>query len=375
MTERLELDVLRAAYGDCLIVRYQNGEVPRHILFDGGPTRCWDDALEPHLESLWAEFKDEDDQLVFELGICSHIDRDHIRGLLELTLRLLDEADGGRPFVRFNEFWHNNLRNIVQRDDPAAHSAALASIVDENTAALGLENEISRAVLASYSEGNKLRQSLSRLAVTTPFVSVEDEPRERAGGLIVRVLAPSRKRIEALQKAWEVRAPDAEQLAADLDSSIPNLASIVTLLEFGAGAEKKTLLMTGDALWTDVIEGLEAHGYPVDGSAMLDVLKLPHHGSGRNVGAEFFERVPARIYVISANGRHSNPDAKTIDMLREGRARSRPADEPFTLVMADTLTSGKKARRKEVLARLEALEAGGCTILRPDGVARTLKLV
>jgi hypothetical protein len=48
------------------------------------------------------------------------------------------------------------------------------------------------------------------------------------------------------------------------------------------------------------------------GKFHIDVLKVPHHGSDRNISPEFFNRVTADYYVISANGRDDNPSIDTL---------------------------------------------------------------
>jgi len=52
-----------------------------------------------------------------------------------------------------------------------------------------------------------------------------------------------------------------------------------------------------------------------DGKFAVDVLKVPHHGSIRDLDTDFFERIPAKEYIISANGRFSNPDIPTLEMI------------------------------------------------------------
>jgi hypothetical protein len=58
----------------------------------------------------------------------------------------------------------------------------------------------------------------------------------------------------------------------------------------------------------------------------VDLLKLPHHGSNRNVRQGFFQRVSADHYVISANGRDGNPESETLEWIFAARGQ-----EPFTL--------------------------------------------
>ncbi len=48
---------------------------------------------------------------------------------------------------------------------------------------------------------------------------------------------------------------------------------------------------------------------------MLDVLKMPHHGSIRNCSEKFLQTFVAKHYVFSANGKFDNPDAPTLEAL------------------------------------------------------------
>ena len=152
-------------------------------------------------------------------------------------------------------------------------------------------------------------------------------------------------RVEKLQKDWNKKIP-AETIAAMTDKSVPNLSSIVLMAEAGG----KKILMTGDARGDDVLEGLEIAGYKIDGSMVIDVLKVPHHGSNRNVDLAFFQAVPARTYVISAaGGKHKNPDPDVLDWICEARG-----EEEFEIVMASNLLPA--AKHKAVVKQMEKLQ-------------------
>jgi hypothetical protein len=128
----------------------------------------------------------------------------------------------------------------------------------------------------------------------------------------------------------------------------------------------RSLLLTGDARSDDIMEGLEAVGLLTDDGPPLtvDVLKLPHHGSIRNVNATFFDRVRARHYVISANGRDGNPEDETLALLFDAR---REDNEPWTLWLTyggdpgdgkpglhdrlSAFASGRKAENREIDVR------------------------
>lgn len=94
---------------------------------------------------------------------------------------------------------------------------------------------------------------------------------------------------------------------------------------FLAESGQRRILMTGDGLGSDVVAGLETAGLmPPGGTFKVDILKLPHHGSARNAVGALFDRVLADTYVISADGKHGNPDYQTLEWLvnaacRQGR--------------------------------------------------------
>ena len=107
------------------------------------------------------------------------------------------------------------------------------------------------------------------------------------------------------------------KIAAYLDSSVYNLSSIVVL----ARAKRKTMLLTGDARGDDVLAGLREAGLLRRSPLHVDVLKLPHHGSDRNVETDFFRKIVADHYVVSADGGRQPRDGDAADDLGVARRR------------------------------------------------------
>jgi hypothetical protein len=70
----------------------------------------------------------------------------------------------------------------------------------------------------------------------------------------------------------------------------------------------------------------------------VDVFKLPHHGSVRNVTPELFERITADTYVISANGKYDNPDFQTLEWLVQAASKQ---GRSFTIVATNETDSTK----------------------------------
>ena len=101
-------------------------------------------------------------------------------------------------------------------------------------------------------------------------------------------------------------------MAATADASKPNLSSIMLL----AAAEGKTVLLTGDGLGAHLLKNLKQAGLlDAKGQLHVNVLKMPHHGSVRNVSLDFLKQITADQYIISANGKDGNPDPDTLKWL------------------------------------------------------------
>jgi hypothetical protein len=186
------------------------------------------------------------------------------------------------------------------------------------------------------------------------------------------VVGPLQRELVALQGAhdrWlrerkKGKTKGAESsLAAFVDSSIPNLSSLVLLVQAGA----KQMLLTGDARGDKILEGLQLAGLlkPGTKSTMhVDVLKVPHHGSANNVETSFFERVTADHYVMSGNGEHGNPERETLEMLFAARG-----DDPFTLHFTYPLADIDAARKVD-WAKEQAKEKKKGKTPRPNWSAK-----
>jgi hypothetical protein len=323
----LSLEVLRAEHGDCLLLHH--GE--DMLLIDGGPPGVYTATLKPRLQELMAA---RPQPLFLSAVMVSHIDDDHIVGLTDMFAEAVDRKENklGPPEWAASELWLNAFGALTGAGPTAGQGDAKGAALDDLvTTAPGRE---SHAIAASVKNGISLHQDAIALGIerNAKFggglvqrgganATVEVMP-----GLTFTVIAPDQPRLEKLRTNWEKWEKDhPAQEAANIDRSVFNLSSIVVLARSG----ERTLLLTGDARSDDVVAGLEGEGLlPADKPFTVDVLKLPHHGSSRNVDPTFFERVHARNYVISANGRDGNPENDTLTMLCDSRLND---TDPWTL--------------------------------------------
>jgi hypothetical protein len=332
------LEALPAKHGDCLILHFGESGQPQLILIDGGPSGVYKDALRPRLDSLASRLS-PDDPLEIAVVMVSHIDDDHIRGILDLSFRLIENRATGIPFdVR--TLWLNAFDDLVGND--AQELAAGVSELPAQVAQAGVAGATwtgeAQAVVASVPQGRDLRNNASGLGwkrndAFEKFVLAPPTGGSQItlGQLTLTVVCPRLPQLQALQEEWKkkllelanAKPADVAGLAADIDKSVYNMSSIVCLAELAG----KRILLTGDAVGANILDGLSAADkLDADGKIRVDVLKLPHHGSDRNVDEKFFESIIARHYVVSGDGKYNNPEPDTFRLI----SASRP-DNEFTV--------------------------------------------
>ncbi|OQW77401.1 MAG: hypothetical protein BVN33_04105 [Proteobacteria bacterium ST_bin13] len=361
----MTLEMLAAKSGDCLILRCGTAAKPALILIDGGPSGVWKESLKPRLMEIRAEQKLTDGQaLVIDLLVISHVDDDHINGVIGLLEFIHDrKLNKQPPLFRIKRIWHNSFDNILGNDETTKAPRSqfgLASLGSDIEA--GLRNHEAGAprdlqfIFASIKQGDDVRRLAGALDIPlNPDFGgrlVQGEGGGIAkpinvGGVELIVVGPLQDELVALQRAHDEwlrlhpeRLADATELLAALDDeAVANLSSIVLLARHNG----KTLLLTGDARADLVLEGLEKIGAVDKGGAFsVDILKMPHHGSIRNIDANTIARLPASQYAFSGNGRFGNPDRETFDLLFAMRPGA-----PMTMVLSYKLEDLDRQRERD----------------------------
>src|SRR5215210_7771615 len=105
-----KLHVVQAQFGDSLILEFGTAAKRRFILIDGGPPDTFNNDLDAALQSIVQSGK-------LDVVILSHIDNDHIVGLLDLLAALEeDKANGQPPRVAIAGLWHNSFQKSLDPD-------------------------------------------------------------------------------------------------------------------------------------------------------------------------------------------------------------------------------------------------------------------
>jgi beta-lactamase superfamily II metal-dependent hydrolase len=320
----IKLHVVQAEYGDSLILESGVGKNSTTILIDGGPYQTFEKHLKPTLQKLPIEGK-------LDLVVLSHIDNDHIIGLLDLLEEIkCQREEGTKELVKISKLWHNSFNDLLQTDEDP-HKLFKNSFLTMNFRSVEeqkkVESSIASIIMKGFQQATDLTSlaNLLKIPLNPEFeklVLIEDVPKSiKFKDITFRILGPTKKNLDKLREEWKdwlnkkkLNQYTEFELLQILDKSVPNLSSIMLLLEIN----NRKILFTGDGSGDDIINLLST-GRMLDkqGKFHLDILKVPHHGSDRNVSPEFFNTVIADYYVISANGRDDNPSIDTLKWIIE----------------------------------------------------------
>lgn len=312
------IEMLPAQQGDALLLEYGERTKPRRVLIDGG-TYASAEALRARIETLPVK------QRLFELLIVSHIDTDHIGGIIKL---FTDPPDG----LRFRDVWFNAWRHLPE------------NAADER---LGpIDGEILNILLDQPRVGDR-PQPWNRSFGGGPVVVPADGPlphRRLPGGLELTLLSPSEAELRTLRREWskvirdaklteqqirEIVRAKAERKGIDLplgsevsavraaatsrftsDKSPANASSIAVLAEHESGS----ILLGADAYAPVLTTSVQRLLASRDRQRLrLSALKLPHHGSRANVSNPLLGVLDTRRFLFSTSGAmFSHPDREAI---------------------------------------------------------------
>ncbi|WP_227245305.1 ComEC/Rec2 family competence protein [Paraburkholderia caribensis] len=309
---KMSINALQVKHGDSIVIEIEwaTDKVFR-ILVDGGPpgviAKINIPALKSHQAKALTSTLDSyrDAGLSFDLTVLTHIDSDHIGGLLAAYKR----EDYRR--VLGTDIWFNSAR-LIASELTTVQSDGSNFAIDQIS---GPETSVKQAA--------DLDDLLDELKPNRRLVIAGQQMQYEWG--TIDILSPTSSQLKELAVKWEMEVPSKEtsnkgndyhetleQLQTDdefsADTSVPNASSIAFLIK----SEMGTALLLGDALSQTVSDSLRALGYSESNRLAVDICKLSHHGSKGNTCSEFLSLVEVRNFIISTNGSNQLPDKRTI---------------------------------------------------------------
>jgi beta-lactamase superfamily II metal-dependent hydrolase len=399
----MKLTVFQSDKGDCLLLTGAGGE---RLLVDGGMRTSYRDHVASALGALRAQGHDLD------LVYVSHIDQDHIAGVLQLmddlvAWRVHDfQLQNGNPTHQppktprppeVKAIWNNAFHDQVGRNAGkiesmlAASAAVLAGAEDEDLVEVAQRHQdLANSIPEALQLSRRIGAGQLGIPLNAPFGHKLAMVRSGAGpvalgGLQLFVLAPFEADLKKLRTEWNTWLHANEDVADDIRRkarededrlgnevvrliarlvaeakvlgnrkkvTAPNLASLMLLAE----EQGKTVLLTGDGHRDDVLAGLAESGkLDAAGRLHVNVLKVQHHGSEHNIDDPFCRAVTADHYVFCGNGNDENPDLDVVEMLIQARLAVDP--RPFKLWFNSSSAVPGKAPNQAHMKKVESLVA------------------
>jgi hypothetical protein len=315
-----------------------------YLLVDAGFASTYQEFIAPDLAQLAKE------GARLDLVVCTHIDADHIGGLLELFSQ---NGTATEPAIEVRAVWHNSLRSLpapTEAPDRTSDRMVLEAISRRGFrgAATSSLNPISARQGSSLAKLLRQRGYNWNSGNGATCISKGDAlslPHD----VSVQAIGPTTARLEELRSLWlrEVRrlgyngssqpndlvddayemwcasvpdrsSPQASPIAAkgnlrlaDVytpDTSIPNASSIALIIAAGS----KRILFLGDAWAEDTVAELRSLFVPAT-PIIFDAIKVSHHGSYRNTSVELLSIADSPCFLISSDGtRHGHPDFEVL---------------------------------------------------------------
>jgi len=308
----LAIEMLPAANGDCLLIEYGTGAKSSRVLVDCGAKSAVGKVAE------WISKSKVSSRNKFELFVLTHIDADHINGVLTL----FDEPGFD---VRFDDIWFNGWHQI-NRFLGVRQGEDFSKLLEDPKRQLPWNRAVSV-------KGDKYPAPIVMPEAAAPPTF------GLPGGLQLTLLSPGLTQLKHLAKDWRAallelnpkeamlgrRSPpppvtdfasfSLERLAevpVKKDPSVANGSSIALLAEFGGRAA----LLTGDAHADVLVASINAlqRARGREGAKLkLDALKLSHHGSANATTLELLSILDCKHYLVSTNGNiFYHPDRESI---------------------------------------------------------------
>jgi hypothetical protein len=316
-----QLEMLPAAEGDALLLTYGDSEHPRHVLIDGGRRSTYPLLRERILEIPL----NEDGKRYFELLIVSHIDADHIEGIIGLLQD--DELECEFGDIWFNDFQH--LEPLVAGEMPTHLGAKQGEFLGALLHHLDLpwnEHFQGGAVVMPPEPHPLPRIELAdglTLTLVSPSIESLIKLRKKWNKVIEAAgFVPGNREAALTQfgdKAWTrlLTHLGTDRKRPTNDHSEANGSSIGVVAEY----EGHRLLLSGDAwhkvLHPALVRWRDEHE-PDAERVKLDAFKLPHHGSKNNINDKLMAVIDCPRYLVSTSGsRFRHPDVPAIETIMD----------------------------------------------------------
>jgi beta-lactamase superfamily II metal-dependent hydrolase len=351
----IRIEMFPALEGDSFLVSLGTDH-KTHILIDGGFESTYYEFLKPRLTDM----SNKGEYLT--LVIVTHIDADHIEGIVELFKE--NNSAQNPKVIRIDEVWHNSYKHLqtdkkIDVELDWREKSILADIIasgsiksKENTNEnknISAEQGSTLAALLHNGKYNWNKEFEERAVncQTKNLVYLHKD-------ISLRLLSPNSEKLDKLAKYWLkelkkqkynfrltddkifddayefflLKQKELENLeqSKDVSYGIVNIESLLSKkmtydtspangssISFILEYKGKKLLFLGGShsqlIYEEIQKLVDNNGY----NPSFELIKVSHHGSHRNTSKDLLEIIDSSIFLFSTNGgKNNHPNMETV---------------------------------------------------------------
>jgi len=299
----MKIKFLKADNGDSILISLKDaeGEI-KNILIDGGIKKTYKIDKGSKGKPEFGELKATIDSIrskkneFIDLLIITHIDNDHIGGIL----KWFDNDDDASNLIK--EVWFNSGKRIAEFLKESENKDMINKIYPDKT------------TNTSEKQGIDFSKYITDKGILYDEIISQGKEFKKFG-LEFKILSPNKPKLELLLKNWKSKDPDLqttpkandyskslkEHIANDIfkeDDAYPNGSSIAFILSY----KENNFLFLGDSHPSVIIEGLKHFKYSKEKPLVAKLVKVAHHGSKGNTNIELLKYIDTKNFIISTNG-------------------------------------------------------------------------
>lgn len=309
----IQLKSLKAQNGDSFLISFvDENSMPKNILIDGGREAAYYDSssnshgdLKSEIDAIRARKENID------LLILTHIDNDHICGLLK-WFEMDTEA-----YKLIKKVWFNSGKSIAEFLKKPENKDLEVGLKIFKSAETGVKEALD---FEKYLINNNIWERKIILKSQTYNDS----------GVQINVLSPSRNQLKRLLEEYKEVTGDSaytsgkgsdwntplksfieegKNFTFSQDSSVKNGSSISFIISISG----KSFLFLADSHPNEVIKSLKSLGYSKENPLKVDAMTVAHHGSKSNTSGKLLELIETNNYLISTDSTgHNHPHKQTL---------------------------------------------------------------
>lgn len=288
----MEIKFLSVGCGDGIVIRFLGNDDRYHnIIIDGGTEKgqVYENTLKQEIKQIATRTE------LIDLWIISHIDDDHIGGLLKF---INDKELIGQFDLKDTIFWYND--NDFDYRISVSDTSLLSK--DQSRRLREYLAENSNAVYNNIFTGKEIDYYGLEIIVLSPkikkftkIVNNDDTSILLAGKII---------------PDWNKKIVDFDLTQFEEDSKKEHCYCIAILIKHN----NKKVLLTSDSYPSIIEDSLISLGYNNDNKLDLELMQLSHHGSKFNTSLNLLQKIICNKFVVSADGynKYALPNKETI---------------------------------------------------------------